>query len=460
MTKLNVKREIIFTHEGARAKHINPEQQLRRSVMACMLWEREFYEDGDSIASRITHIIPSVDPGKVASIAIEAREQMNLRHVPLLIVREMARHKSHKGLVGDTLSRVIQRADELSEFLSIYWKDGKQPLSAQIKKGLACAFTKFSEYQLAKYNRDGVVKLKDVLLLCHAKPKDNDQDALWKRLINGTLKVPDTWEVSLSSGGSKKNHWERLLSENKLGALALLRNLRNFQQAGVDESLVTSALAKTKVDRVLPFRFLVAAKHAPDFEPSIEEAFFRCCSQQTKLPGKTILIIDVSGSMYESPISNYSQADRAIVACSLAILAREMCEKPYIYATAGNDGLRIHATQKVYPRRGFALSDAVYGLCRPLDGGGIFLKQVMDYVYEKEQTADRIIVITDEQDCGVGSADSPLRANAFGKTNYLINVASARNGIGYDKWTHIDGWSDSVIRYIQEIERVNHHTGN
>jgi len=33
-----------------------------------------------------------------------------------------------------------------------------------------------------------------------------------------------------------------------------------------------------------------------------------------------------------------------------------------------------------------------------------------------------------------------------------INVASYKNGVGYGKWTHIDGWSESVIEYIRALE--------
>lgn len=150
MAKINIPRQPIHTFEGGKAKHINPEMQLRRSVMSCLLWEREFYEEGEDIASRIISLIPKVSPEKVAAMAIEARGRMKLRHVPLLIVREMARHNSHKGLVGQTLAEIIQRPDELAEFVAIYWKDGRQPLSAQVKKGLAAAFTKFEEYALAK----------------------------------------------------------------------------------------------------------------------------------------------------------------------------------------------------------------------------------------------------------------------------------------------------------------------
>jgi len=157
MAKMNTRPAPIHTHEGAVAFHINPTLQLRRSVMACLLWEDSFYEDGQSIAERIIQTIPKVAPEAVAAMAIEAREQMKLRHVPLLMVREMARLDTHKHLVAPTLTRIIQRADELAEFLALYWSKERQPLSAQVKRGLATAFQKFSEYDLAKYNRAGAV---------------------------------------------------------------------------------------------------------------------------------------------------------------------------------------------------------------------------------------------------------------------------------------------------------------
>lgn len=457
MAKLNLKPDKNKTHGGGIASHINPEQQLRRSVMSCMLWERGFYEEGEAITARIIKTIPLVKPEIVAEIAVTARSEMKLRHVPLLIVREMARLTKHKKYVADTLISVIQRPDELTEFLAIYWKDERQPLSAQVKKGLAKAFNEFSAYALAKYNRDGAVKLKDVLFLCHAKPKDKEQETLWKQLISGKLTPPDTWEVSLSAGKNKKDTWTRLIKESKLGGLAMLRNLRNMSNSNVSEELIKQGMEQINVDRILPFRFLVAAKHNPDYEEYIENTFNRCCLYQQKLKGKTILIVDVSGSMYGGSISRYSELNRAQAASSLAVLVRGICDNAKIYATAGSDSNRTHKTQKVPARKGFALSDAVYSLCSPLGGGGIFLKQVMDYVYEEEKTADRIIVITDEQDCSAGSEDSPQKANAFGKYNYMLNVASNENGIGYDKWIHINGFSEAVINYIIESERMDNN---
>src|SRR5580700_5927019 len=84
--------------------------------------------------------------------------------------REMARLPTHRALVAETLVQAIQRADELAEFLVIYWAEGRTPLSGQVKKGLAAAFTKFDEYALAKYDRANAVRLRDVLFPRPAKP--------------------------------------------------------------------------------------------------------------------------------------------------------------------------------------------------------------------------------------------------------------------------------------------------
>lgn len=420
------------THEGAPAKRINAEQQLRRSLLACMLWENSFYEDGESIASRIASLVKDVDPKTVANLAVEARSKFKLRHAPLWIVREMARLPKHKAFVADSLSQVIQRADELSEFVSLYWLDKKQPLSAQVKRGLARAFTKFNSHQLAKYNRDGAVKLRDVLFLCHAKPKDKEQEADWKNLVDGTLPIPDTWETALSAGKDKRETWERLIKENGLGALALLRNLRNMKDAGVDETVIFRGLKEMRTERVLPFRFISAAKYAPQWESHIEGAMMKCLDGRERLPGKTVLVVDVSGSMNEK-ISNKSDLTRYDAANGLAILARELCEEIAVYSFS-NQLVRIP------DRHGFALRDAI---ASSQQHGGTYLGATVEKINEVEKYY-RIIVLTDEQ-----SADEVPSPSAKG---YVINVAAYKNGIGYGEWTHVDGWSEAVFDYIRESE--------
>ena len=435
MAKLNTKsqmaRTTLVTHEGAPAKRIDAVAQLRRSVMACLLWEDQFYENGEAIADRIAGLVGEVAPETIAAIAIEAREQQHLRHVPLSLVDALAKSVDplRRKVVGATLARVVQRADELAEFLAIYWREKRQPLAAQVKKGLAQAFTKFTAYQLAKYNRDEAVKLRDVLFLCHAKPKDDTQAATWKQLVDGTLPPPDTWEVALSGGADKKATWERLIQENALGGLAFLRNLRNMQTVGVEAALIRQGLATLKAERVLPFRFIAAAKYAPAFEPELEAAMLRNTAELPKLEGRTVLLVDGSGSM-AAPISARSDLARMEAASGLAILLREVCEQVAIW--------RFDTTPRQVPaRRGFALRDA---LGFPM--GGTYTETAK--VAADAAGYDRLVILTDEQ-----SHEALSNPKGLG---YVVNVASYQNGVGYGAWTHIDGWSESIVRYIQAFE--------
>lgn len=445
----------LTTAQGGKATRITPLQNLKRSVMSCMLFEDIYYEDGVSVADRIKELVSKVKHEDAVKVAISARNDMHLRHAPLWIARWLAQYPEAK--VSELLPQIIQRADELAEFVAMYWKEKKQPLSKQVKKGLAKAFQNFNEYQLAKYNRDGEIKLRDVLFLCHAKPIDQAQADLWKKLVDKTLQTPDTWETNLSAGADKKETFTRLIEEKKLGGMALLRNLRNMEQSKVDSKLIKEAIVNMKTDRILPFRFITAAKYAPKFEPELEQAMFKCLEGQPKLSGKTILVVDTSGSMYGGNLSAKSELTRDDAAAALAMLVREIAEEPRIYATAGNDCDHIHATKLLPPRKGFALRDLICNrsLMQEIGGGGIFITQCIDYIKKQEEDADRIIIITDEQDCDFNTgAHASDKTKPFGKHNYIINVSVERNGVGYGpKWVHIDGFSEKVIDFIQEYEK-------
>lgn len=442
---------------GMKGASQGDEALLRRSVMSCLLWENNAYIDGVSIAQNISKLIPKVQPEKVHEIAVEARLQQKLRHVPLFICREMAKLESHKHLVADTLKAIIRRPDEMTEFLSLYWADnGRKSLSAQVKRGLAASFGQFNEYQLAKYNREKEVKLRDVLRMCHPTPESEEQAALWGRLLKDELAIPDTWEVSLTEAHSseeKKAVWERLIGERKLGASALLKNLRNMISVGVTPSVIRSALQNIKVDMLLPLDFLKAVQYAPDYSRELEVAMLKCAGAYNKLPGKTVLVVDVSGSM-GSQLSAKSQFRRMDAAAAMAVLAGEISESVSIYATAGNDGTRVHKTAKVNPLRGFALSDAILKKASTLGGGGIFTRQCLEYIREQEsEQPDRIIVFSDSQDC-----DARDRVpNPFGKRNYIVDISSHKYGINYKGvWTaEISGWSEGFLSYISCCENSN-----
>ena len=450
------------THEGAPAARMNQEQALRRSVMACMLWENEFYEDGVEIAKRIETLTTNLPFEKVAAIAIEAREKMKLRHVSLWLTVALLKAKHGGRKMGDLIARVCQRADEPAELLAMYWKDQKDaPLTKQMKVGLARALGKFDEYQLAKNNKDGAVKLRDVLFLSHAKPTEARAD-LYKRIAEKKLVMPDTWEVALSAGADKKATFERLMAEGNLGALAFIRNLRNMQQAGVDKAIVSAYAMKAKVDRVLPFRFITAARMLPQWEDAIEPMMMRCLEGQPKLGGNTVLLLDVSSSM-DHTLSAKAETTRMDAGLGLGVLLREICEQVEIFTFSEK---LIH----VAPRRGFALRDAmknsqshqgtylaaaIKGLHGEASKGShefqsSFYGTMQTYRTEIDIRAtpasyDRLIIITDEQ-----THDGIEAPRGKG---YVINVASNKNGVGYGQWLHVDGWSEAVIDYIRVSEQ-------
>jgi hypothetical protein len=255
-------------------------------------------------------------------------------------------------------------------------------------------------------------------------------------LIRNQLITPDIWQVALSKNKNKKETWERLLKEKKLGALDLLRNLRNMKDVGISIFLIKEALEKMKVEKVLPFRFITAAKYYPQLEPELEQAMFRCLDKTLKLTGTTILLIDVSQSM-EEKISEKSELMKSDAAYALGMLLREICEQVFIYSFS-------YTLVEIAPRRGFALRDLIIN--SQLHGGtelGSAVQKILQI-----QKADRLIVITDEQ-----TQDRVPKPNSAIKTGYMINVSTDQNGVGYGSWLHIDGFSEAVINYIYEYEK-------
>lgn len=432
--QINQKAVPLQTHEGGIATRVSPLQQLTRSSLACMLWEDSFYEDGEAIANRIARLSHEVAPNDLSDLAVKARSDYKLRHLPLLLARQLVTHPNLKNrkLISDTLYDIIQRPDELAEFLALYWNGKRTPIAAQVKKGLAAAFTKFDEYSLAKYNRDKAVKLRDVLFMVHAKPKNAEQANIWKRLVDNELAIPDTWETSLSSGKDKGETFTRLISENKLGGLALLKNIRLMSENGVSKSTIRNAILSMKTDRILPFRFITAARYNPSYEDVLESAMVSCLQDTEKLPGKTVLLVDVSGSM-EAPISGKSELSRSDAANGIAILAREICEESSIYTFS-------NVLRQVPPRRGFALRDSIV-TSQPHSSTNL-----VGALGEIKESYDRICVFTDEQ-C-FGRIPSPK-----GK-GYMINVASYENGVsGSNGWNNITGFSEATLKYISCLEK-------
>lgn len=431
------------THEGGPANPAgSAERQLRRAVASCFLWEQGFYESGEEIATRIKTLVGQCKPEFVADLAVQARTEFKLRHAPLWLLACMfsPARKPVQGL-DRKVAAVLQRADELGELLALFakaWPAARRTngsvktalrLPAAIKRGIALALAKFDAYQLAKYDRKAEFTLRDVIRLVH--PRNAERSPVWKKLIAGELESPDTWEVALSAGADKKETFQRLISEGKLGYMALLRNLRNMAQAGVDAEVVRNAIVARKgAHNVLPFRYVAAARAAPQYEPYLDEALCASIDSLPGLTGETFVLVDVSGSM-GAKLAGKSDLTRIDAAATLASIIPGR-----VRVFAFDTGVR-----EVPPRRGMAGVDQL----KRLVGGGTYLGRAVEHVNTLKH--DRLIVITDEE-----SADrvpAPVAKHA-----YMINVAQAKNEVGYGKWVRIAGFSENVLRYIAENENL------
>lgn len=427
------------THEGAPAKRINSEDQLKRVLLATMLWEDNFYVDGQTVAEHIKQSAAKCSTEFLSALAIQARHTNKLRHAPLLILLELI--KRGGKVAAGTVYHVVSRPDEIGELITLYWADktNSKMLPASMKRGLARVFNKFDEYQFAKWDnkRSAGIRLRDAMTLVHPKPKDKAQEAIFKRIAEDSLKRPETHSSRAAAGMDKKENFTDLLQRNKLGYMALLKNLRSMSQGGVDESLIRQKIAEGRgIDKVLPFRFITAARHAPQYERELDAALMKLMSSKARLPGRTVLLVDVSWSM-KHPLGSMSEVTRMDAASALAIILSGLCEDIRVYTFSNR-------TVEVPARLGMGLRDTIL---RSQDHSGTHLGAAVNYMNQRHPES-RLIVITDEQ--------SHDRVPAPAGNGWMLNVASYQNGVGYDEWKHIDGFSESCVEFIQEYESQYH----
>ena len=479
--KTNVKKTSPNAY-GNQTRELTAYEKLQRSAINCLLWEDTFYEDGESIADRIKKYMKQVTPEQARSVLNEAKVDNKLRHMPLFLLVNMAKNGY---LTAEDVANTITRVDDMSELLSLYWstdwKDStgntvknKHTVPKSIVKGIQKALPKFDEYQLAKYRGDRYdVSLKTVIKMTHPKPENAEMEALWGRAINGNLATPDTWEVGLTNchtPAEKKEFWTRMLTEktekgfNKLGALALIRNLRNMQSVNVDEDNIRSALGSASMSKILPFQLGTAARYAPQLEDVLETKLLESIDSMEKLEGDTVVLLDTSGSM-RSPLSGKGETTCQDVAASMGAIIRGVCNKSIIYT--------FQEDIQVVPsgRKGFALIDCVR---KAPSGGTSVIDCTNDAVrmYKESHNGKypaRVIVVTDEQTNSDGTGRSWRRGTTVKLDNlpsncngYIINVGTYENGVGYNNscnYVHINGWSENVLKYISAYEKFkkNHN---
>ena len=480
---------VVTNYEGAKAYTMTPAEELYSAVVTTGL-SNSTYEKGNDRLARIQSLILKNDPEFVAKLAVYARKDMYLRSIPLVLTTELAKQTSGTDLVSRTVDGVIQRADEITELLAYYQLANERTdlkklnkLSKQIQKGLVKSFNKFDEYQFAKYNRKAEVTLKDALFLVHPKAKDENQQAIFNKIVNDSLETPYTWEVELSVLGQTKfandaekklafkNKWEELIFSNKLGYMATLRNLRNILEANVSSDAmykVCNYLSDEKAVRnskQLPFRFLSAYRELKTIDSPYLSSILEALEDAVMVSAKNIkgfgfdtsvvIAADVSGSM-QQPVSPKSKVLLYDIGLLMSMMLQSQC-KNVVSGMFGDTWKRVPM-----PKNGILRNvDAFYkreGEVGYSTNGYLVNEDLLN----RREKVDKVMLFTDTQlwDSNGGRNSFENSWNQYKSFNpnaklYLFDLA------GYGKQPLdvrkndvylIAGWSDKIFDVLNALE--------
>lgn len=467
MAKFNQAQTIKTTNKsGYVAYSMNDKSKLVTQVLTSFFNEKKFYGDNSAEMQETIKRVIDTEPEFVAKLAVFARREFNMRSVAHVLVAYLAHEVKGKPYAKAAIKAVCLRGDDATEIVACYLSLFGKPIPNSLRRGLEDVITGFDEYTLAKYKGEGKgVKMRDLLCLCRPEPKNEAQSAAWKKLLEGTLEPPMTWEVELSRDGNNKETWERLIASGQVGYMALLRNLRNILKTKPDNlDVVLDKLgnpAAVKKSRQLPFRFLSAYKEVQEIADSkvldtLESAVEASIENMPKLEGTTVIAVDTSGSM-SSPISSKSKVRCYEIGKILGIMASRICENSYFYT------FDFQIRKEPISSRSAILDTVSRSRC----GGGTNMSLPFIKMLEDGIEADRVIIISDNE-CNHASW-------AWGYVSQRTVQGFAdeyRRKSGNDIWVHaidlmgygtqqfagaktniIAGWSEKVLDFIKLAEQ-------
>lgn len=508
MVKLNAKstktldmENITQNEEGAVAWKLPAKDRLIERVLGAFWSEDTFYKSGSKIAAEIVKDIKEVaktDPKFILQLAAYARNEIYLRTTPQVLLVEAANINECKPFVKDYTPKIVKRADELADVIAYQLSTHGKPIPNSLKKGLAAAFANFDEYQLNKYNSDKRdVSLADVLHLIYRKEGYPVSKAMWNYLVNDEIdkdalpkiaalkellskdkldlelleKSGATWENVISKFGSTKETWSAVMP--KMGYMALLRNLRNFDKAGVDLDPVLARITDDKAikySKQLPYRFYSAYKEIDNQKigRAIAQAFEKSLTNVT-LDGSTAVLVDLSGSMTGAPVSAKSKVTNAEVAAVLGAIAVKKAKESVVIGF-GQDARII----KVNPDD--TMITNVEKIVHTNVGHSTNAGLAFQILVDNNIKVDRIVLISDMQCYNTNNtryfggiyawgADSYVNEQVkqyrqkVNKDAYLYSFDLASYGTrqtpnksGKTKDILLNGWSDKVLDYMTLVE--------
>lgn len=463
MAKFNSSPSIkTVNNEGHVAYKMSNKSKLVTQVLTSFFNEKKFYGDN---SKEMMELIPKVikeDPQFVSNLAVFARREFNMRSVSHVLTGYLAHEVDSKPFVRSTVKGVCLRGDDLTEIMAFYISEFGKPIPNSLKKGIGEVMQSLDEYSIAKYKGSGKeVKMRDLLCLCRPKPVSKEQEDLWKRCLEGKLETPYTWETELSAKGNTKEVWEELIASHKVGYMAMLRNLRNIINAGPDNldaalNYIRNPEAVRK-SKQLPFRFLNAYRSLNGLASSkvfdaLEDAIDISVENLPKIPGRTIIAMDTSGSM-SSCISSKSDVKCCDISVLLGLIANRICNDSIVY-TFNHNIKRMDIS-----RRGGLIENTIR-YARP--SGGTDMRLPFQAMIDGKIKADRIIILSDNE-CNGGW---------YGKSTIQSYADQYRRMTGNDIWVHaidlqgygtqqfhgkhtniIAGWSEKVFDFILLAEQ-------
>lgn len=433
---------------GGKAFSMKPKQELLHAVLTTFLSDK-FYESGNDRIARIKLLVSKVPADFAAKLAVVARKEFHLRAVSHLLVGELS--KVHRGdsLVMKAIKKAVERPDDLTEIAA--YLEGKLP--KQVKRGFRHAILKFSPYSLAKYrmeNKD--IKLVDIFNLVHPKPEfaTPEQKEAWKALMEGKLISTDTWESRLSSGEDKAKVWRDLVVEDKIGYMALLRNLRNIEKQATPETQAQAAKMIADPERVkkskqLPFRFYNAYQNVTtrEMRDAVAKAMEHAVANVPDLDGTTLVAVDCSGSMNGDPLQKAS-----ILAA--ALLKKANCDV-ILYDTD------VYETK--FNSLDSVMSNAME-IQRLAHGGGTETSLVFQYAKANGKPYKRIIILSDNESWSESyyhSRGVQAFYEDYRKQNdcyvYAIDIEGyGTKDVKGGKVEHICGFSERIFDFMLALE--------
>lgn len=422
----------VQNRSGGLAFKQNPKTELAGLIFTSFAKD-QFYEQFDQAHSRLRDLIIECGPVYAAKCAVIARKTFGLRSISHLVAAEVSRLQkmepghSWQGFYED----VIVRPDDMEEILCLT----KGKMTHAMRRAFKKKIESYDDYRLGKYakfNKIRPVNLNDIVRLTHAKVPG---------LVHRTIPIPETWETM----GNSFETWKHLIETDKLPYLAMLRNLRNIDEVADLELLIKvgnrlidpERIAKA---RIFPFQFLNALPHAgPGFAKYVSKACDISLRNMPKFDGKTVVLLDVSGSMAQYKI----QTTAAMFA----------------FAIRSDQKQILQFDTKCRPMQNVSENIVDEVIRMNFSGGGTDFRCAFNYMRDHQIKCDRIIILTDNEhwvgyDSSYGSfLEWQETVNEKRPEVWTIELASyGTSQFPQDKVRQLFGFSEKMFEVIPFLE--------